>query len=796
MTKPKWKYALCQHPMWLLIAEDTVCAERTPPWGSPSIEEYGDCLARSLESLEEHPELLLNWDFSAVELEDFTVRRPDLMRRMRKLTDEGRIAFLNGTYSQPHLQMLSIESAVRQFEHGLSVIEDQTGYRVRCYAAQEPGITSQLPQILRAFGYETASTPDFPFGIRLIDGHVQHWQGRYQWLEGDDLLDWLGQDGTTIPTWLKTSGCPNQIVLADDAQHGLLNTTRLRVDMPDMVEIDRKWVEERAAVSELVKLDDHLAEFSRTRTDRARAVLDANYAYAEGADAEELSRANTRAEAALLRLETLTALLPVEDKPPFDLDAAWKTILKAQHHDAYWTGAPELRAKSIGWLVDIEAQINEAARRLLRRLGSDMPETPEGTKAVVAAYTYPAPHLAHVEFEVENETDKIVGDDGGPCTFQTRRCSDGTVKATVLGVNEGIGFSTFLVRPDGGKAVEPSKLRGSYTFSNPFYSATLDRNGTIGSVQAEKVRVLKGGESPWMCVRDGMDVRPTPVRGSATIERGPVYEAVESSAELGEIAMTTRITFSHIFPSFDIETELDFREPTEIGDYFDDRTKLHLAWNVGRDVEVKYLCGGCPEIARPGKSFIAYPALAVSGKHGGFSICLDSVAKCWLDNGGVLRCVIAWGRDGDHFHNRQGPLPGIMGPLAWLKPMDLRLRGKHVMRHTIRPHSGGPVPDHDLIAFAVGASCAPIATTVETGGDELPWWGTAISLQTEELTVLSIRPAPTGATMRLLNSNPEDIAPKLRLARGWRMERPRLLNGKRVRTIPPYGIAEIDLTRE
>ena len=37
MSKPRWKYAIGQHPMWLIIAEDTVCAERTPPWGSPTL---------------------------------------------------------------------------------------------------------------------------------------------------------------------------------------------------------------------------------------------------------------------------------------------------------------------------------------------------------------------------------------------------------------------------------------------------------------------------------------------------------------------------------------------------------------------------------------------------------------------------------------------------------------------------------------------------------------------------------------------------------------------------------------
>ena len=30
--KPRRLVAIAMHPMWLIIKEDTVCAERTPPW--------------------------------------------------------------------------------------------------------------------------------------------------------------------------------------------------------------------------------------------------------------------------------------------------------------------------------------------------------------------------------------------------------------------------------------------------------------------------------------------------------------------------------------------------------------------------------------------------------------------------------------------------------------------------------------------------------------------------------------------------------------------------------------------
>jgi len=32
-----WQIALVQHPMYMLIKEDSECPERTPPWDEPTI---------------------------------------------------------------------------------------------------------------------------------------------------------------------------------------------------------------------------------------------------------------------------------------------------------------------------------------------------------------------------------------------------------------------------------------------------------------------------------------------------------------------------------------------------------------------------------------------------------------------------------------------------------------------------------------------------------------------------------------------------------------------------------------
>ena len=107
-------------------------------------------------------------------------------------------------------------------------------------------------------------------------------------LEDDDLVNWLGIDGTTIPLWLGTPGWPDERVVADDIQHGLLKPTRLRVDMPDMVAIGQEWVESVPSSATWCSLDETLAEMAEKHPPEALVQIDANYAYTEGVDAEAL----------------------------------------------------------------------------------------------------------------------------------------------------------------------------------------------------------------------------------------------------------------------------------------------------------------------------------------------------------------------------------------------------------------------------------------------------------------------------------------------------------------------------
>ena len=299
---------LVEHPMWLIIKECSVCAERTPPWGAPDVKTYSERLSRNLKTLEDNPRAKMNYEFSAGELEDIHQDYPDLANRMRGAIKRGQLQLVNGTYSQPHLQILSLEANIRELAVGKQTLHDLYDFDVRAYAMQEPSYADQTPQILKALGYDFAERGAFITRLHYV---------RRDSLS--DLQSWRGLDGTTIEflNWPMR----NQ-------RDGAFIT------FPDMEAIDLK------EDTEYISLEDYVNRLYAKRTGRESIVVPyIPWSYLEGTNAEALSRANTETETALIQAESLEALSSMwSSKPAQDMTPLWKVWLKCQHHDAYWSG--------------------------------------------------------------------------------------------------------------------------------------------------------------------------------------------------------------------------------------------------------------------------------------------------------------------------------------------------------------------------------------------------------------------------------------------------------------------------
>ena len=215
-----------------------------------------------------------------------------------------------------------------------------SGLEVRVHAAQEADAHEQLPQLLRAFGFRFAVPPGFYSTLEFQGPHelVNLSTQGLRFVHGDEFTEWVGLDGSTIPLYLPQAGpfSPER-----EARAGLLHVPGLPRLLPRHGR-DRRPVDRRAPGRiGFVVLDEALEERYAAAPPRSRARLWSDWSYAEGIRAEELGRAGRRAETAVLAAESLGALARLlVGRRPDRLDAIWKTILTAQHHDAWCFSAP------------------------------------------------------------------------------------------------------------------------------------------------------------------------------------------------------------------------------------------------------------------------------------------------------------------------------------------------------------------------------------------------------------------------------------------------------------------------
>ena len=111
---------------------------------------------------------------------------PEYLESLKPFVKEGSIEIVGGTWCEPFHLIISGESVVRQFLHGLEAIQKHMDTQVKVYCNQEHGTFAQMPQILSSFGLKAVvnRTQWAPFG--------------YESGFDADVAEWIGVDGSKI----------------------------------------------------------------------------------------------------------------------------------------------------------------------------------------------------------------------------------------------------------------------------------------------------------------------------------------------------------------------------------------------------------------------------------------------------------------------------------------------------------------------------------------------------------------------------------------------------------------------
>jgi hypothetical protein len=653
-----WKLFFAQHPMYLIVDEDRgepAVGERIPPWGAETKEGYIERVRRNLTSLEKLPNLKLNYQWSALEVEHMCRHFPDVHERMKKLYAAGSLDFLDGTYSQAHLQSLTSESNWRQFEVGLELYKSLFDKKMDIYARQETGLHHQLPQLLNHFGYIYAASPAFVTTVEIFEGPFEFivQEGQMEAINGDGLIESVGLDGSSIPFYLTVGLGWSNMKIERELQQDLYSGPRIFNVFPDLDEVDKEDFEENYQLFDWVLFKDALIEIHKEYPPRARGRVSTNWSYNEGVWAEELFRAMRRTEAKVLLAEQMNAMVRLSGQGPdksLRIKKIWKTILKSQHHDISWIEVTDLKRKSINRLNeafdDCDKIITELSEVLIEKNGEELSifnGQPGKRNALIELNEQAS--LGEKPFQVYKEN-----------SFGFASLSPG-------------GYKSFKKLDT---VVHSEKTDNPDNINTKYYSIQLSKNGLIKQFKTQRGKQLLkdgpklGGEIRARIDREWYDNRDADVNYLT----GPVCDIVERKTKINNIPLTETYFYYKDQPYIKVELEFDFNG-NEVGYMWFDETKLNVYYptvgeKVHHDIPFGYI------EAKQNR-----PLLAANWVEcGGLVYVHRGNVKHWVKDG-VIANVLAWGDN--QFSNR------IHWDWIEYTEYDIRLYGKQKIEYYIIP---------------------------------------------------------------------------------------------------------------
>jgi len=287
----------------------------------------------------------------------------------------GRLGVGTATYGQPLSCFINEESNVRQLQYAREVNRRLLGATPPVYAMSEHAMHSQMPQLLRGFGFEGA----------LLRTHFQMYG--YNPTFDEPMGWWVGLDGSRLPAvpTYKGEGATfgqttedNRILTRypgpecheplDKFQkkfgriHPLLAS---RVDdAPRRQEELVKQCEGRPGYH-WVLLEELLGAFPAPKAELHTAPNDFVVRMPWGYCGNEIWNSSRKAEVAVLTAERLAtlALILGGDGCEAQLTEAWKNLLVAQHHDVQITGLVTEARRFLGAAMETSEEVANASLR-------------------------------------------------------------------------------------------------------------------------------------------------------------------------------------------------------------------------------------------------------------------------------------------------------------------------------------------------------------------------------------------------------------------------------------------------
>lgn len=518
-------------------------------------------------------------------------------------SDRGRIEYVNPTYGQPYLYNISGESIIRQFAYGMrELTEHFPAIQFDTYSSEEPCFTSALPQILRSFGFQYASlkNPNTCWG-----GYVRAY--------GKEMLDWVGPDGTVIPTvpryaierlkdsstW-ETVGNYNgkkfiEAALADGIEYPV------GMCLQDAGWKNGPWLGARKGEYQATEYTTWRNYFENISTNRDLEKWDLSQEDVQvslvwGAQVlQRIAQQVRMAENSLLMAEkwaTMDKLILGTPWPAAALKTAWQPLLLAQHHDCWIV--PYNKVDSLDWAGKV-VQWTSLTRQIADSvLTGHAAEPLPQFRSLLVRNVLPYERTALVEYPIaitETDTSLVMVDQHGqvqPTQWSKEESPLGyqmLFRATV----PAMGQSLYRLEKRAVKAnsfVRVRRDKDEMVLQSDLYNIRLNlkKGGVITALKS-----MSGPSKEWVdtSVYKGFNElrgffyeenkfrssteNPATVR---ILEQGPLRFKIQVNGQIAGQPFMQEICLTRGEPRIDFQLKIDWKDQPRIGQFNDDELKL------------------------------------------------------------------------------------------------------------------------------------------------------------------------------------------------------------------------------
>ncbi len=552
-------------------------------WGQ---EHFLKHLRNAVEWLDRYPSFKIGLENEAYTYDYLAEHNPEVLKEIREYLKRypGRFGIGTCTYGQPLSVFINEESNIRQIGYALEADRRHFGCAPVVYLMSEHAMHSQIPQILKGFGF-TGSIMRTHF---MMYGYNPTFDVAIGW--------WVGLDGSRVPTiptyvgqgaefgrttkdnWILTRypgpqcDTPLEKFREDFAHIKPLLATRADDSGLRREELVRKY--EGKEQYKWILLEEIFPVFPAPKKELKTVPNDFHVRMPWGYCGNEIWNTSRRAEVGVLTAERLAAiehLLGGADHEN-EVRQAWRNLLIAQHHDVQICGLLPDARKFLTASLTASGRVKDAC---LRYVSSCMEGGKIAQITVFNPHSWPRKEWVEVTVSLPKGAAAALGVRRGKETIPSAllsadRYSDGSIQKAYMAIAADVpalGFVSYALVPAQDKPVQKSMGieidKENLCITTPHMVVRFNQEGGIYSIldRSTKESLLESSKRSGF-LTGKIDGRHCESKGLWVLEAGrnggPWAKARESGV-IGSIPYTLEIVLRADSPRLDCRVRFQFQ---------------------------------------------------------------------------------------------------------------------------------------------------------------------------------------------------------------------------------------------